>query len=108
VPVLPAWIIDPVWDQFQALLPEQVDTHPLGCHRPRVPDRVVFDMLMQILVFGCGDERVADRAPGRRLRRPALPERAGTPRRDRHIAARGAGTGSKPAAAGTWNAPVPG
>jgi transposase len=46
--VLPSWIIDPLWDQFAALLPEHIDTHPLGCHRPRVPDRVVFDKLVQV------------------------------------------------------------
>jgi transposase len=32
----------------------------LGCHRPRVPDRLVFDKLVQVLVFGCADERIAD------------------------------------------------
>jgi transposase len=34
--------------------------HPLGCHRPRIPDRLVFDKLIQILVFGCGYRRIAD------------------------------------------------
>ena len=42
------------------LLPERHDTHPLGCHRPRIPDRVVFDELIQVLVFGCAYERIAD------------------------------------------------
>jgi transposase len=36
------------------------DTHPLGCHRPRIPDRIVFDKLIQVLVFGCGYRRIAD------------------------------------------------
>ena len=53
MPALPPYIIDPVWEQFSALLPERIVEHPLGCHRPRVPDRVVFDKLVQILVFGC-------------------------------------------------------
>jgi hypothetical protein len=53
VPTLSPYIIDPVWEQFSALLPERIVEHPLGCHRPRVPDRVVFDKLVQILVFGC-------------------------------------------------------
>jgi hypothetical protein len=52
--------MEPVWDQFAALLPERRDTHPLGCHRPRIPDRVVFDKLIQVLVFGCAYERIAD------------------------------------------------
>jgi hypothetical protein len=33
VPVLPSWIVEPLWDQFRALLPNRPDTHPLGCHR---------------------------------------------------------------------------
>jgi hypothetical protein len=28
------------------------EPHPLGCHRPRIPDRVVFEKLVQVLVFG--------------------------------------------------------
>jgi hypothetical protein len=34
--------------------------HPLGCHRRRIPDRIVIDNLIQVLVFGCGDRRIAD------------------------------------------------
>jgi hypothetical protein len=34
--------------------------HPLGCHRPRVPDKVVFEKLVQILVFGCSYWRISD------------------------------------------------
>ena len=34
-------------------------THPLGCHRQRVPDRVVFDHLVAALVHGSGYERIA-------------------------------------------------
>jgi transposase len=60
VPALPSWLTEPIWDQFAALLPERHDTHPLGCHRPRIPDRVVFDKLLQVLVFGCAYERIAD------------------------------------------------
>ncbi len=68
--MLPSWIINPLWDQFHALLPERIDSHPLGCHRPRVPDQVVFDKLLQVLVFGCGYERVADQTcSARTLRR---------------------------------------
>jgi hypothetical protein len=39
VPVLTSWIIEPLWNQFRALLPDRPDIHPLGCHRPRIPDR---------------------------------------------------------------------
>ena len=34
--------------------------HPLGCHRPRVPDRVVFEKLVEVLIFGCAYWRLAD------------------------------------------------
>jgi transposase len=34
--------------------------HPLGCHRPRIPERVIFEKLVQILVFGCAYWRIAD------------------------------------------------
>jgi transposase len=60
VPALPSSVLEPLWVQVAALLPTRQDTHPLGCHRPRVPDRVVFDKLIQVLVFGCGDRRIAD------------------------------------------------
>jgi len=60
VPALPPYIIDPIWEQFTALLPEREVIHPLGCHRSRIPDRVVFDKLVQVLVFGCAYRRIAD------------------------------------------------
>jgi hypothetical protein len=60
VPALPSSLIAPIWDQCQELLPPHEDHHPLGCHRPRIPDRLVFDKLVQILVFGCAYHRIAD------------------------------------------------
>jgi transposase len=60
VPALSPYIIDPIWEQFEALLPERDVDHPLGCHNPRIPDRVVFEKLVQILVFGCAYETIAD------------------------------------------------
>jgi len=60
MPALPSCLIDPIWDQFSALLPDRQQTHPLGCHNPRIPDRVVFEKLVQVLVFGCAYERSAD------------------------------------------------
>jgi hypothetical protein len=50
VPALPPSVLEPLWDQFAALLPHRDDPHPLGCHRARIPDRVVFDKLIQVLV----------------------------------------------------------
>jgi transposase len=60
VPALPSSILEPLWVQVAALLPTRQDTHPLGCHRPRIADRVIFDKLIQVLVFGCGYRRIAD------------------------------------------------
>ena len=56
MPAIPSWLLEPLWDQFAALLPPRpvyAPTHPLGCHRPRIPDRIVFERLIQVLRFGC-------------------------------------------------------
>jgi transposase len=60
VPALDPYLIEPIWQQFKALLPEHETDHPLGCHRPRVPERLVFEKLVPVLVFGCAYERIAD------------------------------------------------
>lgn len=60
MPALPSFIINPLWDQFAALIPVHIDAHPLGCHNPRIGDRVVFDKLIQILVLGASYEKIAD------------------------------------------------
>jgi transposase len=63
VPALPSWLADPLWDQFAALLPPRepfVATHPWGCHRRRISDRIVFDKLLQVLRFGCSYQGIAD------------------------------------------------
>jgi transposase len=62
VPALPSWLTEPVWE-FAALLPDRATcdpTHPLGCHRRRIPDRIVFDKLLQMLRFGCSYRGIAD------------------------------------------------
>jgi hypothetical protein len=60
VPALPPYIVEPIFEQFAALLPERNEDHPLGCHRPRIPERVVFKKLGQVLMFGCVYWRIAD------------------------------------------------
>ncbi|MFT4188049.1 MAG: IS5 family transposase, partial [Aeromicrobium sp.] len=60
MPALPSFIIDPLRGQFAALSPEREVFHPLGCHRPRIPDRVVFDKLVQVLVLGAAYDKIAD------------------------------------------------
>jgi hypothetical protein len=62
VPAVPVSRWDPVWEAFSALLPERpsvVPSYPLGCHRPRIPDRVVFEHVAAALVHGSGYERIA-------------------------------------------------
>lgn len=60
MPAIPPYIIEPIWEQITELLPERTVAHPLGCHKPRIADRIVFDKLVQVLVFGCAYERIAD------------------------------------------------
>lgn len=77
MPLLPASLIEPLWVEFAALIgsaqrPEFSPTHPWGCHRRRVPDRVVFEHVIAALVHGSGYERLAspgcsDRTIRRRL-----------------------------------------
>ncbi len=63
VPALPSWLIEPLWGEFAALIgsdrPEFDPTHPWGCHRRRISDRVVFDHVVAALVHGSGYERIA-------------------------------------------------
>jgi hypothetical protein len=35
-------VVDVIWRTVEPLLPQQVETHPLGCHWPRFPGRVCF------------------------------------------------------------------
>jgi hypothetical protein len=54
LPAVPSCILDSLREEFLALLPPRVDRHPLGCHRRRIDDRIVFDKIVAALVFGCG------------------------------------------------------
>src|SRR3954463_13037663 len=75
VPAVPSCILDPLREEFLALIPARVDRHPLGCHRRRIDDRVVFDKLVAGLVFGCGYERLADRSCSASRSAPNPPRR---------------------------------
>ena len=44
---LPEWL----WARIEPLLPER-PSHPLGCHRPRVPDRDAMDAILLVLRTG--------------------------------------------------------
>jgi hypothetical protein len=60
---VPSCLLEPIWGEFRALLgaerPPFDPAHPLGCHRRRVPDRVVFEHVVAALVHGSGYERSA-------------------------------------------------
>ena len=45
-------VVDVLFATIEPLLPPPERTHPLGCHRPRVPDRLCFWGLMVRLVTG--------------------------------------------------------
>ena len=67
MPAVPSWLLEPLWDQFSALLPDRPaydPSHPLGCHRPRISDRLIFEKLIQVLRFGCSYAAIADCACG--------------------------------------------
>ena len=36
-------MVDAVWEAVKYLIPVPVDDHPLGCHRPRISDRICFE-----------------------------------------------------------------
>ena len=47
-------VVNAVWSAIEAHLPPRPpDTHPLGCHRPRIPDRDCFQGILVRLVTGC-------------------------------------------------------
>ena len=77
MPAVPVGRFGPMWEQFAALLPDHPSIapgHPLGCHRRRIPDRVVFEQVVAALVHGSGSERIA--SPGcsdRTIRRRVKP-----------------------------------
>lgn len=76
MPAVPSCLLEPLWSEFAALLAERPTfhpDHPLGCHRRRIPDRVIFDHIVAALVHGSGYERLtgrgcSDRTIRRRLK----------------------------------------
>ncbi len=46
-------IPDALWEKIEPLLPAKKDTHPLGCHRPRTPDRAAMNGIFFVLRTGC-------------------------------------------------------
>jgi transposase len=85
VPAVPSCLLEPIWVEFHALLnearggepPAFAPSHPWGCHRRRVPDRVVFEHVIDALVHGSGYERIASRDCSDRTIRRRLKQWAG-------------------------------
>ena len=46
-------IPDELWECMEPLIPKVKDTHPLGCHRSRVPDRNAMDAILFVIRTGC-------------------------------------------------------
>lgn len=46
-------VVGAVWAAIEPRLPKRPDRHPLGCHRPRVSDRLCFEAMLIRLVTGC-------------------------------------------------------
>ena len=58
-------VTNAVWAAVEALLPSRSDNHPLGCHNPRISDRVCFRGILIRLVTGCSwetAEQLSDKA----------------------------------------------
>lgn len=57
-------VVDAVWAAVEPLIPIHWPVpHPLGCHRPRIADRVCFEGILRRLVTGCSWD-VAGRLSG--------------------------------------------
>ena len=83
MPAIPSWLLEPLWDQFAALLPDRPvydPSHPLGCHKPRIADRIIFENSSR----SCGSAAPTYRS----LTAPAEPPQSGT------AATSGSGPGS--------------
>ena len=49
-------VVNVIWAAIEPLIPEPVDTHPLGCHRRRAADRDCFAVILVRLATGCSWE----------------------------------------------------
>jgi hypothetical protein len=73
VPAIPSWLLVPLWDQFATLLPPRpvyAPSHPPGCHRRRISDRIIFESWSRC----CGSAARLSRSPTA----PARPPRSGS------------------------------
>jgi transposase len=59
VPAIPSGLPDPSGTSSPRCCPT-APSHPLGCHKPRIGDRIIFEKLIQALRFGCSYAPIAD------------------------------------------------
>ena len=64
-------VVEAVWQAVEAFIPPHVaPSHPLGCHRRRISDRVCFEGIRRGLVTGLKvDGAFGSPAAGRRVSR---------------------------------------
>ena len=60
-------VVEAIWAAIKPILPAADDSHPLGCHNPRVPDRLCFRGILIRLVTA---PRGSISRPSRRPPRP--------------------------------------
>ncbi len=54
IPLQEIEVSDELWELAEPLLPvREKPSHPLGCHRPRIPDRQVLNGIFFVLRTGC-------------------------------------------------------
>ena len=46
-------IPDYMWEEMKLIIPKPIDNHPLGCHNPRIEDRIVMNGILFVLRTGC-------------------------------------------------------
>ena len=51
-------VVEAIWAAIKPILPAADDSHPLGCHNPRVPDRLCFRGILIRLVTGSSWEDI--------------------------------------------------
>ncbi|MCP5029156.1 MAG: IS5 family transposase [Actinomycetia bacterium] len=51
-------VVEVIWATIEPILPSADDSHPLGCHNPRIPDRLCFRGILIRLVTGSSWEDI--------------------------------------------------
>jgi transposase len=101
-------IPDDLWAEMEPLLPPR-PSHPLGCHRPRVPDRDAMNAILFVLPTGCQWNALNVTAPASAVPLLRIVASSSGPRRVRFSSFDGAGcsrTTPSPALSGSGWRPM--